>query len=661
MEPTSVTCTSLRPSSEASGALRLGWLLVPAFALACAHQPPPAQTTSVDIAFLETTLLNGPTRDPRLIFILMGQYGARRQQRAGVAFFESILEQSKGRLSPDQEGLYEVALGTLMAQMAEQIPLLERMDWAETAVAHLDRAFELTQGKVYVVRWLRAVVLGQLPSDFERLDDAIAELTWCLDHISESPVPGGEREIHFSLASAYEEKGELDKAVMSLKKSGYSSLERSSSFSTGFSVREAEGFTFAPERVREVIPGTVYQATGFDFTEFYFVVSQGGKELIAIDAGSRDDSASRAIDAVYQRYPHLPPLSTVLVTHAHWDHIGGHRAFRQRQSNIQFVASAAWRAQVRDQEGSGGKVAYWFGRRFDQSAMESFKPDVEISEKTSIARDGTRIDAVPLPGGETEDALLYVFPDQQLAFGGDFVMPYLGAPFVSEGSVEGLVKAIQIVQAIGPKVLLHGHDGINGLFPQPSALYPLAPALTWLQQAIEARLAQGMSEAAIQHENLIPEDILSPNSQTFLPFLVIREHAIKRTVDRKVGYWQPDFGGSDTLTERELGSVLTHYLDQNEDAVARAIERMLEAGDFTLARRTLAWVAPHFPKSDRLASLRTQAHLRLMEQYQTLNAFKFLWYAQDAGIEVPPLGKGTISVPSMVRQNRTCTSSARCQ
>jgi glyoxylase-like metal-dependent hydrolase (beta-lactamase superfamily II) len=33
------------------------------------------------------------------------------------------------------------------------------------------------------------------------------------------------------------------------------------------------------------------------------------------------------------RFPDLPPLTTVLVTHAHWDHIGGHRYFRQLGSH----------------------------------------------------------------------------------------------------------------------------------------------------------------------------------------------------------------------------------------------------------------------------------------------------------------------------------------
>src|SRR6266566_2839001 len=43
-------------------------------------------------------------------------------------------------------------------------------------------------------------------------------------------------------------------------------------------------------------------------------------------------------------------------------------------------------------------------------------------------------------------------------FVGDFIMPYLGAPFVVEGDFQGLLDAIDIVVQKNPRYMLHGHE-----------------------------------------------------------------------------------------------------------------------------------------------------------------------------------------------------------
>ena len=63
---------------------------------------------------------------------------------------------------------------------------------------------------------------------------------------------------------------------------------------------------------------------------------------------------------------------------------------------------------------------------------------------------GTRIELIPLRGGETDDAMLIHLPDQGVMLVGDFIMPYLGAPFVQEGDLQGLLDAINIVVQKNP-------------------------------------------------------------------------------------------------------------------------------------------------------------------------------------------------------------------
>jgi hypothetical protein len=52
-------------------------------------------------------------------------------------------------------------------------------------------------------------------------------------------------------------------------------------------------------------------------------------------------------------------------------------------------------------------------------------------------------------------------PDEGVLFVGDFIMPYLGAPFVEEGDLQGLMDAIDIVVQENPRYLLHGYEPLT--------------------------------------------------------------------------------------------------------------------------------------------------------------------------------------------------------
>lgn len=85
--------------------------------------------------------------------------------------------------------------------------------------------------------------------------------------------------------------------------------------------------------------------------------------------------------------------------------------------------------------------------------MRSFKPDVTIDRHTELKIGGTRVELIPVQGGETHDAMLVYLPDTKVMFVGDFIMPHLGAPFVEEGDLQGLLDAIDIVVQKNPSFL----------------------------------------------------------------------------------------------------------------------------------------------------------------------------------------------------------------
>ncbi len=53
----------------------------------------------------------------------------------------------------------------------------------------------------------------------------------------------------------------------------------------------------------------------------------------------------------------------------------------------------------------------------------SFKPDITIDRRTELKIGGTRIELIPVRGGETHDAMFIYLPDEGVLFVGDFIMP----------------------------------------------------------------------------------------------------------------------------------------------------------------------------------------------------------------------------------------------
>ena len=148
---------------------------------------------------------------------------------------------------------------------------------------------------------------------------------------------------------------------------------------------------------------------------------------------------------------------------------------------------------------------------------------------------GTRFELIPVPGGETVDGMFIHVPEYDVLFVGDFIMPYLGAPFYEEGNLPGLLEAIDTVVSLNPKHLLHGHEPLTRVFRSPALLAKLKTNLQWLQQETLKDIWKWRDRAAIHQQNLMPPFIYQ-NPEVQLPFLVLRENVINRLYDQNVGY-----------------------------------------------------------------------------------------------------------------------------
>ena len=591
-----------------------------------------------DLNYLKAVNSVAPPKDPELLFLLMAEYSSANLQGEGAEFFSARLKEFDSRLTAAQKALYLSAIGLLRAQYASSISLLHRIGYVKETISILEQAKQLSGGQVFVVNWIAGIVHTELPRQFDQGKAAEAELGWCLENADKAPHAGWLREVYYHQGKLALAEGEQTKAQDYLRRSGYKDFDRPITLITPFSEEAATGHTFAPRRISEIVPGRVYVLSGFEFTEYYFVVSDDRQELIGIDAGTRPDSAKTAYEALRAYAPNLPELTTVFITHSHWDHVGGHKYFRALNPRLRFYARDNYREEIARSAAAPGVFGkQFFGERFDIDDVLSFKPDITIDRRTELKIAGTRIELIPVQGGETHDAMLVHLPDQGVMFVGDFITPYLGAPFVQEGDLQGLLDAIDVVVQKNPRYLLHGHEPLTRNFASAAMLAQLKTDLVWLRDQVLAAMHRGDERGAIHEANLIPPGLLNDQPDVYQPYLIMREHVIDRLYHQNGGYWQPDSQGLEHLTRADQAELLVDYLGVSESQLVKAVERLTADGKYELAASLLESSADRFARTASVTDAKRLVYLKLMEKHQNTDPFKFIIYSSKIGEQTPQM------------------------
>ncbi len=591
-----------------------------------------------ELEYLKAVNLVAPPRDPQLLFLLMAQYSNANLHGEGAEFFSARLKEFGPRLTDVQKALYLSAIGLLRAQHASSVSLLHRVGYVNDTIAILEQAKQLSGGQVFVVNWIAGIVHAQLPSRFHQKNAAQDELAWCVANADKAPHAGWLREVYYYLGKLALADGDQVKAQDYLRRTGYKDFERPITLITPFSEEVASGHAFSPRRIAEIVPGRVYALSGFEFTEYYFVVSDDRRELIGIDAGTRPDSAKAAYEALRAYAPNLPELTTVFITHSHWDHVGGHTYFRALNPRLHFSARNNYGEEIaREVSAPGVFDKQFFGEAFSLDNVRSFKPDITIDRRTELKIGGTRIELIPVQGGETQDAMFIYLPDEGVMFVGDFIMPYLGAPFVEEGDLQGLMDAIDIVVQKNPRYLLHGHEPLTRNFTSASMLAQLKIDLAWLREQVLTATRRGDERGAIHQANLIPPGLLNDQPDVYQPYLILREHVIDRLYDQNVGYWQPDLQGLEHLTGADHAELLVDYLGVSERQLVKTVERLTADGKYELAASLLESAGDRFERSSSVANAKRLVYLKLMEKHQNTDPFKFIIYSGKIREQTPQM------------------------
>ncbi len=599
-----------------------------------------ARSFHPQIEFFETVLSYGPTADPRNMLLLLNHYLIANQHKQGIHFLERLFEHYNSIMDSETKAAYLASYAILRATYADEIPLLRRIQWINKTFDILDEAHQLADKNRPIVRWAAGLIYAQVPWFFGKQDEAIAELTWLAQHPESEPIPGFYREVYHYLGKLHADKGNTVLAEKYLKKSGYDRYEPSTLFMGWFTATQDQGLTFAPSPwIEEVVPNKVFAVRGFGFSELHFAVSANNKALISIDAGTQPFSFEAGYQFLKQNYPDLPSLTTVFITHAHWDHIGGYTALENINSDVKIYGRENYHAVLKRVR-RNHSYKLFRSQSFKDEWIKNYQPDVVIDQLTDITIDGTHFVLIPVTGGETEDAMLIYMPAEQVIFSGDVVMPYYGEPWVEEGFLDEAIATMDEIINRNPKHVLHGHYGLTFMYGTEE-MKIFRDAYSWLVNASRKYIANGYSVKEIVRLNLIPPG-LQNHPPAFLGYIAPRDHIIARVADHMLGIWQENVAGNDptgldNLTTIEYGRLLKTYLSLSEGEIKRALRKMLDAGDNELALKMAIAAEEYYPKSQVMASLKEEAADRLRSAGQFFDPFKFVVYTEIINKEHMPI------------------------
>jgi glyoxylase-like metal-dependent hydrolase (beta-lactamase superfamily II) len=560
-----------------------------------------------DIESLKTAAC-WPGADRNTTVILATRLAAARADAEGYRYFSELAGAQPGQALPlALAGFFQARLG----------------DDADAALAKLDQAAATDLGPP---QYFRGLALAGLPPDRRRAEQAVTDLEFVLAVRDQFPAMLIRGAYH-GLAAAHAVLGHDDQAADAMRKSGLGAAPADTQLMFGgFWATAADGFRFTSPRILRPEPA-IQVAQGYDFADLAFITTSDG--TIAIDAGTTQDRVKAALSDLDP--PADAAISHLILTHAHWDHIGGADALRGPGTRV--IAQAGFPAGLDRQQGDRPRFRYFTGAA--GNVPLAVVPDQLISQPTPLTAGETELILYPAPSGETADALMVHLPASGVLFVGDVMMPYLGQPFAAEGSPEGLLETLAFIGSLRPRLIIHGHTTLTEQFTA-EAITGLQAALTQLHGEVLDGIRGGRTLPDILQGASLPE-VLRKHPTAVVPYLVIRDHFTERLYHQRTGYWQPDLRGLEPTTGAEHAAALDLLAAGREEPFAAAAATLISQGDHALALQIIQPGLLRHPASTTLAGLRRTTLHRLMEQHQQTDPFKFLIYAELAGAEIGPV------------------------
>ncbi len=387
---------------------------------------------------------------------------------------------------------------------------------------------------------------------------------------------------------------------------------------------------------------------------FSHVVLLGtGGGLVAFDTSS-GHTGRACVESLRAWNPE--PVSHLVYTHGHVDHVGGSGAFiadgeARGHARPQVVAHEAvperfdryrrtngWNLAVNQRQfgwlapsgnlGIGGE-----GRFLPEDTAE---PGVTYRDTLSLDAGGVPIE-LHHAKGETDDHTWAWLPDQRAICSGDFLIwnfPNAGNPQKVQRYPEEWARALRDMAAMEPELFLPAHGlPIGGKARIAQVLNEVATALEDLVAAVLERMNAGARLDEIVHEVKVPDDVLA---RPFLRPLYDEPEFVVHNVWRRYGGWWD--GDPATLKPAPAASLAAEVASLAGGALALATrgEALAEAGDLRLACHLVELAGLAAPEDHAVQGIRAAVYERRRKAEHSLMAKGI--YASAVGESKDALG-----------------------
>jgi len=202
----------------------------------------------------------------------------------------------------------------------------------------------------------------------------------------------------------------------------------------------------------EKLDDTLYRISGSEAGGVMVLV--GKKGLLLVD--SEDATHAAVFDSVLRTVSPLP-VTTIVNTHYHYDHVGGNERYKAKGAKV-IAQQSMWAQAVKDTV-----IADW-GDWHRTPAPAGAEPTRTFADSMRIDFEGDPVVLMHVPAAHTDDDVMTWFPKHDVLHTGDVVE--IGAPpFVdlwAGGSVDGMLAAVDRFLAMsGERTrIVPGHGSI---------------------------------------------------------------------------------------------------------------------------------------------------------------------------------------------------------
>jgi len=174
--------------------------------------------------------------------------------------------------------------------------------------------------KIFLVNWIAGISMPNFLA-FSIRGTRRAELACCVENADRLDA-GWLREIYYHLGKLARAEGNRPKPKTIC--GGAATRSRQAIHSYFLFRRSRIRTRFAPRRISEIVPGRVMRLSGFEFTEYICGVGRSARTN-----RHRCRYTPGRCQSAYEHCERMRltcrNLTTVFVTHSHWDHVGGTR------------------------------------------------------------------------------------------------------------------------------------------------------------------------------------------------------------------------------------------------------------------------------------------------------------------------------------------------